>query len=343
MATMQDIADRLNVSKTTVYNVFSGRNSRVSEEVRTRILQVAKELNYQPNQLASGLATKRLNVIGLLFEHTRDWRKQIYHDMVTGVLNTCAECRYRVLLDPNLSGGEELHQRLLSRSELFDGSIIHAPVIDDARITDMVNHDIPFVLIGHSSSDCQKDILSVDVDNINIAYTITSQLIALGHRHIALLNSDANMTITFDRLKGYIHALQENGLSFNPSFVYNTDNTKVTGMSTCRELITLHPQVTAIITCSDDAAVGVYTLLADMGKSIPEDVSVISLGGIDYYDKLNPILSTVNIDYESIGEIAAKLLIDRIAGNDIPQKQYFVQAQYLAGDSCGPAPTSKKA
>lgn len=333
MTTLRDIAKKAGVSKATVSNVFTSKR-KVTEETRDRILEISNELNYYPNKIAASLATKKTNILGLLLENSEDKFKRYYGDLINGVINAASQFHYRILLDTCNENQEQLHNCLISRAEPMDGSIIHGPLIDDMRMKTMLNMDIPFVVIGRPSHLNNTEILSVDVNNILWTYEMTLHLLKLGHKKIGFLNSKPNMTITFDRVKGYVKALNECGIEFDPSLVYNIDNHTQSSMVACSTLLENHSEITAFIASSDEVASGIYEVLLSKGCRIPEDYSVVALGGDDYIDKLQPRLTTLFIDYKMIGEKAVNLLVKRVSNEEIEEKQVIVNARILKGDSC---------
>ncbi len=209
-----------------------------------------------------------------------------------------------------------------------------APVVDDVRISEMVGNNIPFVLIGRVSDENELSVLQVDIDNTDLTYKTTTHLLELGHKWIGFLTSEPNMTITFDRLKGYINALADYGISFNPSLVYNTDNSAATGKPLCESMLDRNPDITAIITSSDDVASGVYEVLYNRGFRIPDDFSVAALGGEDFTDLLKPRLTNILIDFKEMGYKAFDLLFKRIKNEPIKEKRVIVPIKTIDGESC---------
>jgi DNA-binding LacI/PurR family transcriptional regulator len=316
---------------TTVSNVFGEKDNRVSPEVREKIMQLAENMKYRPNKIAKALVENRSEIISVMLEQNSTMKKHIYQSLVSGVLSNCTKNKYRVLLD-TLVDWDDKSSHLLS-NEFYDGAIIQAPSLGDKRIDEMMEEDIPFVVIGQSIKN-NDDVMFVDVNNVKIAYDITNILIKRGHQKIGFLNSMPNLTITFDRLSGYVKALQEHNISFNPALIYNTDNTQVTGYPCAKDLFKSNPDITAVITCSDDVAVGLYSVIEENNMRICEDVSVFALGGDDYLHTLVPRLSTVKIDYFKIGEAASELLINVLCGKPVSSKHVIVDVEYDIAGSC---------
>ncbi len=333
MATINDIAKLVGVSKATVSNVLT-KKKPVSGELSEKILEVCRQLNYQPSRIASSLVTKKFFTIGLMLENSKDSFKRFYGELIGGVSAAASEYGYRVLLDVNTVTGEHIQSSHISRSDPVDGSIILSPLLADARVDEMLKCNLPFVVIGKLTGEINESVLSVDVDNVELVKATTRYLLEKGHRRIGFLNSKPNLTITFERLKGYIKALNEHGLQFEPELVYNTLHTRQSGYQLCQRLMKEKPSVTAIITCSDEIAAGVYGCIRENGKSIPEDVSVIALGGDDFSGTLEPRLITVQIDYVEIGREAVKLLMKKINHTPIDQRHILVEVKRTEGKSC---------
>ena len=333
MATINDIAKQIGISKATVSNVLT-KKKPVSDALTERVLEACKQLNYYPNRIASSMVTKKFLIIGLMLENAKDSSKRFYGDLIRGVSITASEYGYRVLLDINTVGGEHIQNSHISRSDPVDGSIILSPLLEDARVDEMLKCNLPFVVIGKLTGEVNENVLSVDVNNVELVRETTCFLLEKGHKRIGFLNSKPNLTITFERLKGYIQALNEHHIGFEPELVYNTAHTEQSGFELCARLLKESPGISAIITCSDEVASGVYRCLKEEGKNIPEDIAVIALGGDDFSNTLNPKLITVQIDYTKIGREAVKLLMKKINKETVGNQHIIVDAKRTQGMSC---------
>lgn len=302
-----DVSKKAGVSKSTVSNVFNNKKN-VSEEIKQRVFKIAKELDYYPNKVASSLANKKTYMIGLFLENLGEFRN-MHHQIIEGVAMKLNKFNYNVILYFD-NGNENITKGTMLRTEPIDGAIILDPAIEDFRIKDFVSSGTPIVLVGKAPRS-YENLCGLDVDNVQISYEATKMLIENGHKKIAMINSKPNLTITADRLKGYIKALQEYEIDFEPSYIYNCNNTKQKGEQLAGCILD-YQQVTAIITESDVVAHGVYEEAKTRGISIPGDISVFALGGMDHI--LEPEVSRVLVDYKKLGEVAAEqitTLIDK--------------------------------
>lgn len=335
MVTINEIAKIVGVSKATVSNVFT-KKKKVSFEVTRRILEVCEQLNYYPNRMAAGLTTKKMNILGLLLNDEGSVIKKFQKDIIGGVLQASYKSGYRLMIDMCTLDDKVIYNSLISRSDPIDGAIIAKPLLHDDRVKMMIDKNVPFVLIGSPPKEFGDDILYVDVDNVDLVYRTVLSLIKLGHVNIGFLNSQPNTTISFDRMDGFKKALKECGYSFDLTYVYDTDNTASTGKTAVRELLSNHPDVTAIITSSDDVAVGVYEVLESQGICIPKQMSIIALGGDDYIDRLYPRPTTAIIDYNVLGMEAVGLLMNKIMNKPIVNNKVIASIQIVEGQSTAP-------
>ncbi|HHY81373.1 MAG TPA: LacI family transcriptional regulator [Clostridiales bacterium] len=332
MATLKEIAEIVGVSKATVSNVFT-KKKKVSPEITKRVLEVCEQLNYYPNRMAASLTTKKMNIIGLLLNDEGQFIKKYQKELIGGVFLAAHRNGYRVLVDMCSLDNKEVYNSLITGSEPMDGTIITAPFKHDERIRIMLEKNVPFVLVGRPPAEFGEDVLYVDVDNIGLVYQTVQRLVSLGHRHIGLLNSHPDTTISSDRLTGYKKALLENGIPCDDSLVYYTDNTAATGKVAAAELMSVHPDVTAVIACSDDVAVGVYEVIKKLGISIPKQMSVVALGGDDYIEMLKPRLTTAMIDYNLMGMEAVGLLLKKINKQPINSNKVITSINIIEGNS----------
>ena len=334
MPNISDIAQAAGVSKATVSNVFTN-NKRVSSVLKQKVLKVSEELNYHPNHVASSLATKKTYIIGLLLGSGYDGSKKFFGELIGGVTLAAAQAGYRVLLDTCNAGNEKTHRNLISRADPFDGSIILAPVLEDMRIKDMLAHSTPFVIVGRPGEE-NLDVLSVDVDNERLVYNTVLHLIAMGHKKIGFLNSGKDMTISFDRLKGYVNAMISNRIDIDTSLMCNIEETNKPDPGFYTKFIKSKKEMSAIITSSDEIAFMIYKALEQESLKVPQDMSVVALGGQDYLYNLVPRVTTVSIDYYEMGKKAVEMLVKKF--NDIPilHNRVIFEARVLKGESCAP-------
>jgi len=334
MPTISDIAAAAGVSKATVSNVFTN-NKKVSPQLKQKILKISEELKYYPNHVASSLATKKTFIIGLLLGSDYDGKKRFFGELIGGVTLAAASRGYRVLIDTCSAGNDKTQINLISRADPFDGSVILAPVLDDARIKDMLLHSTPFVILGRPPQE-NPAVLSVDVDNVGLVYKTAMHLIELGHKKIGFLNSGKDMTISVDRFKGYVDAMIQSNIEIDTTLISNVEDLTKTDLSFYSNFIRQNKTMSAVITSSDEIAYMVYKAAMQEELIVPKDLSVVALGGEDYLDRLSPRVTTAKIDYSLMGKKAIEMLLDKLNGKPIENNRVVFDASIKIGRSCAP-------
>lgn len=318
MANINDVASLAKVSKSTVSNVFNNKK-RVSDEVRARVLEAADNLGYYPNKLASALTTKTTGLVGIFLDNNKEYREMDIELIESISLELIKANMHPVVYlkqETDEVSGENLVKKL--GTEPIDAAIIVGPAIEDIRINNLVNLHKKTVIIGHVFSDIPLS-SSVDVDNVNLTREMTERLINMGHRHIGLINSAATMTVSFDRMKGYIEALGHADIPFEATYVYHYEESDQDGKQLCHRLLKLD-DITAVICASDLLAKSLYSVAEEIGRKIPDDLSVASLGGVDVM--LEPELCTVAVDYRRLGQQAASMIVQERFGEKIIMDAY---------------------
>ncbi|WP_062051331.1 LacI family DNA-binding transcriptional regulator [Bacillus sp. JCM 19034] len=318
MPTINDVAKVAGVSKSTVSNVFSQKRP-ISEEVRKRVLEVAKELNYRPNFVARSLAIKQTRIIGLNMIGEKVKFNPFHLSFINGVLQQCYLNDYRLLINTLSSDYKE--QVVNISSDPTDGEIILNPSVDDQRIEEFMEYQIPMVIVGRPPKQYEELLPSVDNNNFPAAQQATEYLLGLGHRHILFCNAPKRRTVSIDREEGYRFALQQCGLSEEYDYVEYRDesmNSIEYGSHIVHNVLQHQPQLSAIITDNDKVALGVYRACKELGKSIPNDLSVMAFSdGSMYSDELQPALTTMTLNGVTLGMEATNLLLEKLENRDM--------------------------
>lgn len=325
MATINDIAKKAGVSKSTVSYVFS-KKRYVSDEIVNRVLAISKELNYTPSAIATSLATKKTNIIGLFLGNKDNKFLPFYGELIEGLTSKGNELGYKLLLYLNTPQEEVFHSNLTAGVEPIDGALIFNTVVRDFRTYEMLENNIPFVLIGNTD-DVSPNISLVDTNAEGICYEITKYLIKQNKEEIILINSAANLIITFNRLDGFVKALQESGINFKPHNVYNCDTTSEMGEMITRKALDSNSNISAIIVESDTVAEGVWNVLYERG--LTEKINIASLGGENTDKSKGEIYARTN--YRQMGVEAMNLLINKIESLDETYNQHIIVDSMIYG------------
>lgn len=339
MATIKDVAKRANVSKGTVSNYFSQKRP-VSEEVKKRILEAARDLKYSPNHIARSLVTKRTMTISLNLPYSENLTFSSFHtNLISGVIMEAAKQNYRILID-TLSQ-EELELPYISR-DAMDGVILLNPRKEDSRIEYLNHFNIPYVVIGQPSDTYLDRTTYVDNNNFEIVHEITTDLINKGHEKILFLNASPKMTVSQVRKDGFYKAFKDKNLSARAAHVvYKEDIRGDSGeygyKKTMEHLLERKESYTAVIADMDKVALGVSKALKKMNLTIPDDVSLVALSDdLVLSHDLEPPLSTVDMRSVELGYESVKLLFSKIGVGDFENThKKIIEAVYRSRGSCG--------
>lgn len=304
---LKDIAQDLDVSVMTVSKVVRGC-ADVGPETRSRVLARIKELNYQPNWVARGLAARRTFMIGLIVP---DLMHSFFAEIANGIASTIRPLGYDVVIcNSEEDSGVESSEvdRLLGRQ--VDGLILASsqPPSSLAVFERIEARGVPYVLIDRRFSAARASY--VGADDEAIGWLATTHLIERGCRRIAHI-AGRPLLPGLGRLKGYRDALAAAGIAVPDSYVVHaTDD--ATGYDAARRLLSLKPRPDAVFGYNDPTAAGAMKAILEAGLGIPGDIKVIGVGNVHYSDLLRIPLSTIDQDSAAIGLQSAEILVKAI-------------------------------
>ncbi|ANB61568.1 LacI family DNA-binding transcriptional regulator [Anoxybacteroides amylolyticum] len=316
MTTIKDIAKAAGVSITTVSRALNGY-SDVNEKTRQKIIEIAKQLNYSPNTLARSLVMNKSKTIGLLVSGlTRESTKDNFtFEVLAGVNQYVSEVDYDMVLFSTTSTKQrEKTYTQLCRERRVDGAILQGIRVDDPYLQEVVESDIPCVLIDIPIES--ETVGYVTTDNVLGAKKAVQHLISLGHRQIAMMNGYEFAFVSEQRLKGFKEGLLEAGLPVPEHLIANGAFKEERAEEEALRLLTKHPEITAFFCASDLMALGVMKAAKALGKRIPEELAIIGYDDIILASYTNPPLSTIAQNKFAMGYEAAKLLIDMLEGKE---------------------------
>lgn len=315
MTTIKDIAKRVGVSITTVSRALNGYDD-VSESTRKKIQVAAKELGYRPNASARSLVMKKSKTIGLIVsEVSRSGIKDSFaYEVLCGINDCSGELDYDLILfstNPSKQKSKSYTDLCLERG--VDGAMIMGIRLDDPYLHEVIDARIPCVLIDIPFQN--ENVGYISTDNMSGAKEATMHLIANGHRKLAMINGHENAAVSMDRLKGFRSAIEASGNPFDSVKIISGNFTETGGEQAVQQLFERDPDITAIFCASDLMALGALKGLQQLGKRVPEDVSIVGYDNIHLTQYTSPPLTTVNQNKYDMGYQAAKLLIDMLEGN----------------------------
>jgi DNA-binding LacI/PurR family transcriptional regulator len=303
--TIHDVAQAAGVSVSTVSRILNGKPD-VAKATRQRVQDVIERLGYTPQVSAQSLAARRSNQISLLFPLEHAHLTQLELDFFISAA-VAAEANDYIL---NLITAPLDTTRLLNlyKSKQADGVILMQVQMEDERAAILRAQGYPFVMIGHCRDS--EGISFVDMD-FEAAFALALQhLIELGHREIGFIARPytmraRNLGSAVRSLNGYLDACARLGLTphyreplLDPQEVYLA----------ARELLHAHPAMTALIASNGAASVAIMRALHELGRSVPQDFSLVALATPKIASLTTPPLTAINFPTDKMGYEAARIL-----------------------------------
>jgi DNA-binding LacI/PurR family transcriptional regulator len=312
--TLKDIAAVVGVSARAVSAALNG-TGRISQEMRERIQEVARQMHYRPNLQARGLVQQRTYLLGTVFPYAN---VSFFNDIISGIEERCTQAGYDMLLGNANLLHEKDEERALSRMihRGVDG-IICAPDYREIDLFKQIEQHGPPTIQVMTRID-QSGLPFVGVDNVFGGYLATKHLLDLGHSKIGFLaSSRVHYSEIEDRYAGFLRALVEQGIQLDvSSFTVKSELTVEGGYVATNRLLDQNHDITAIFASTDYAAVGSLRAILERGLRVPADISVIGYDNLSIaeHQSLHP-LTTIAQPKREIGIKAFDMLEAVLAGH----------------------------
>ncbi len=319
--TIKDIARMINVSHTTVSRALNN-SPLISESTKKRVREIAEKYNYRPNVNARSLVLARSHNIGLFFSTLRKGTSaNFFMDAVRGVNDVI-----RDNFSLSVEGLDDMKDLTRISPGLFDGIIIMSQSDeDDPVIHEIIKKGIPFVLLNREKGGLK--VTNILADDTVGAYRATEWLIRHGHRKIAVIEGKKEFKTTQRRKNGYIKALKDYGLSFDPGITIEGNYDLESGYLGMKKIFELKSRPTAVFCLNDDMAVGAMKAINEKGLNIPGDISVIGFDDSIFAAYLTPSLSSVSRPIEMMGAEGARVLVEKMKGAPDINKTIYLKTE----------------
>jgi LacI family transcriptional regulator len=332
-ATLKQIAKELNVSVSTVSKALND-SPEISDLTKIKIKEYAKLKNYKPNVIGLNLKNRKTKTIGVIIPNILN---SFFAKVFSGIEKVADEKGYNVIMCiSNESLEKEAHTLEMLSNGTIDGFIVS--VSEEAQknheynhFSAIINDGTPIVMFDRIAAevDCDK----VIVDDFDSALNSTQHLIDLGCKNIALLSSIDNLSVGKLRADGYLKALENNNIPVNLNIILRTDSEE--DLKDKIEKV-FENKIDGIFALDENDSVAALKIGIKKGYKIPEELSIIGFAdGILASRRLSPSLTTVSQHGIEIGEVAAKLLIDRLESKEehIPYETVVIKTKLKERES----------
>ncbi len=323
MITVKDIAKMCGVSPSTVSNILNGKNNKVSEETKKRVMAVVEQNHYKPNYFASSMRRQNSKCISIIVEDLHQFTTPA---IVVAIMAYCEEKGYRTVLF-NLRMYDRWknawfkHEDMLIRflyPALDESSAIKVDgviyIAGHGRVISCLpeEYKIPIVMAYATNKDDRYP--SILIDDRKGGYDIGKYILKMGHTEIGVIAGMEDNMHTEERLIGFKKALAEAGISYNPNLVINGSWTRESGYDKAESI--LETGVKCIWCMNDQMAAGVYDYLYEHDIHVGKDISVIGFDNMEHSAYMYPRITTNALPLSEIGHKAAEMMIKIIDNPD---------------------------
>lgn len=325
-ATIRDIALKLNISISTVSRALRGMVD-VSPETKERVIEMAQQLNYEPNLVAQSLRRNKTTTLGIIVP---DVEVHFFSAIVSGIQEVASQDHYNVLFCQS----NESYETELSNLRTLLASRVDGLLISLSRETTQIEHLLkvqqkktPLVLFDRVSDEIETS--KVVVNDKEGAYKAVKHLIDTGCKRIAYLGGSKGLNISNKRMEGYKAALREANLPIDEALIKHCDNLKEDAPKFTKELLDLDAPPDALFCINDPVALKAMKVIKQSGLKIPEDISIIGFTDDPISALIDPSLTTVSQPSHQMGMLAAQLCLDQIKQEDFSFKTITLDTQLI--------------
>lgn len=336
--TIQNVADRAGVSKSTVSHVMHN-TAKLRDETREKVLKVIKDLDYRPNAIARSLRTQKSDIIGLIIP---DISNEFYANVVKGVSDFATQEGYSVIINNTEYKKEhEIYDVHKLIENIIDGIIFVGGTHSEELINEIKKRNIPIVTVDRYIEG--NDISSVETDNTKATLRCVDYLYELGHTRMGFITESLEFSNLKERYMGYKLGLMNNGLLLDKEIVFVNEklltNKLINSYEMMKNLLEkndIQEFPTAFVCASDLIALGIIKAIKEKGYKVPEDISVIGFDNIVMSNFIEPTLTTVEQMKFEMGARAMKLMCDLIKEKVTTPERIILGTKLIIRNSCGP-------
>lgn len=329
--TIREVAKAAGVAIGTASRALN-RSGRVSDKAIAAVTKAARELGYEPDSVAQSMRTRTTGVVGLLVS---DMANPLYARIITAVEARLVTAGYALLLASTHNDGKREKSLVdLFRRRRVDGLILGPCESEEPQYLEKLAADLPVIALDRDFGGSNA---GVHVDHYNGALQATRYLLNLGHTRIALLTPGNVVRPGRERIAGYKDAYAERGQKPEPKLVRAEKSAMDFAFSEALSLLGSPQAPTAFLCLGTRILSGVLQALRHSGRTVPDDVSVISIGDTDLSQLFSPAITSLTWDLGAVGTAVAELLLRRIDDPEpSEQERILLTTQLVLRESCGP-------
>jgi len=334
--TIRDVAKKAGVSLGTASRALN-RTGRVSEAAIAAVEQAVRSLDYRPDAVARSLRTKSSGVIGLLVS---DLANPLYARIITATETALQAEGYSLLV----ASTHNERRREASLVDIFRGRRVDALILgpcekESAELIDKLSQELPVVALDREFGESS---VGIHVDHAAGAFQATQYLLNLGHTRIALLTPGTDLRTGKERIAGFRQAFEARGIVPDPALIRAERSAMQFAFTEAMSLLSHANRPTAFVCLGTRILSGVLQALRHTGDSVPNDISVISIGDTDLSQLFSPAITSLSWDLEAVGTCAAQLVLKQLDRQTASAQgdRIVIKTQLILRESCAPAAPS---
>jgi LacI family transcriptional regulator len=304
---LKDIAENLNLSKTTVSWVLAGKGDEkgISAATQEKVFQYAKRLNYQPNLLARSLNTGMSDTIGLIIPDITD---SFYSSIACSIEREAESIGYALMIGNSESEIERENRMIrLFKAKQVDGIILAPTKISKVEIQNLIDESFPLVLFDRYFPEMETNY--VIIDNEESSYKVVKQMIVNGSRKIAIITTNSHLRTMNMRREGYARALMESNIAVDPDLYGEVPfvdyENKI--FNTLDNIFSKVPDVDGFFFATHILAIAAFRYFFEKNINISE-FGLSCIHSIPAFRCLAPNMITAHMPIEEIGKNTVRIL-----------------------------------
>jgi LacI family transcriptional regulator len=304
--TLESIAELAGVSRATVSRVINNQKY-VKEDIRKKVMDTINSVGYVPNAVARSLVSKKTNNIGVLVFGLDPYflSNQVYFEIIQGIHEEALKNNYDLMLYSTKGKSSDVCYKIIGK-RMIDVLIVMGEKIDIELLKILYDSDLPIILIG------KRDTKGMDIPYVcsnyeRGAFTAVNYLINRGLKRIAIIQCFRELLHEQKKLTGYKIALQKAKIPIDEDLIIEGGAQQDIAYTEVLNLLEKHPDIDGIFAASDFMAMGAVQAIQHIGKSVPDDISVIGYDDIASAHIFSPALTTIRQDKRALGVNAVKL------------------------------------
>jgi len=334
---LRTLGDYLDLSPATISLVLNNAPGvrSIPQETRDRVIAAAKKFEYRPSFFARSLRRRQSFSVGVLVPELSDGYSVL---VMSGIEEVLIEEGYFYLTAS--------HRRKADLIEEYPGLLMDRSVEGFVAIDTALQHSLPLPVVAVAAHRPLPGVTRIVLDHARAAELTLRHLYQLGHRQIGFMRGQTFSSDSDDRWKSLMGVARDLGIEVHPDLVVQLEenlSSPELGYPVVPKLLAAKRPFTALVSYNDIAAIGAIRSLRDYGLRVPDDVSVIGFDDIQGAAYHTPSLTTIRQPLSSMGNTAARMLLQRIRGlKDFPERVSIVPELIIRESTLPPNPARMK-